>query len=346
MGATLGELAVRFGCELRGDPDVRIETVGTLPGAGPGALAFFVNPRLRGELARTRAAAVVLAAGSAAACPVPVLVSSQPHATFARIATLLHPPRIAPAGIHPSAVVSRGASVAASASVGPLAVVEDGARVGERAQVGPGCLVGAGVVVGDDVVLVARVTLCHGVSIGARSVLHPGAVIGADGFGFAPEGPSWVKVPQVGSVRIGEDVEIGANSTVDRGAIEDTVIAEGVKIDNQVQVGHNVRIGAHTAIAGCVGIAGSATIGARCQLAGQVGVAGHLSICDDVVLTARALVVGDITEPGVYASAVPVEKFADWRRILARLKRLDTLARKVNALDRRGGGGRDDEDDA
>jgi UDP-3-O-[3-hydroxymyristoyl] glucosamine N-acyltransferase len=345
MGATLGELAVRFGCELRGDPDVRIETVGTLQGAGPGALAFFVNPRLRDALSRTRAAAVVLSAESATACPVPVLVAAEPHATFARIATLLHPPRPAAAGVHASAVVSPAARIAASASIGPLVVVEEGARVGERAQVGPGCVIGPGAVVGDDVVLVARVTLCQGVSVGARSILHPGVVIGADGFGFAPERRTWVKVPQVGGVRVGEDVEIGANTTVDRGAIEDTVIAEGVKIDHQVQVGHNVRIGAHTAIAGCVGIAGSATIGARCQLAGQVGVAGHLSICDDVVLTARALVVGDITEPGVYASAVPVEKFADWRRILARLKRLDILARKVEAL-ARGGRGRDDEDDA
>ena len=173
-------------------------------------------------------------------------------------------------------------------------------------------------------------------------------VIGSDGFGFAPERGAWIKVPQIGTVRIGADVEIGANSTVDRGAIEDTVIGEGVKIDNQVQVGHNVRIGAHTAIAGCVGIAGSATIGERCQIAGQAGIAGHLSICDDVVLTARAMVVNDITEPGVYASALPVEKAADWRRILARLKRIDSMARRVSALQRAGGTGghRSDEDSA
>lgn len=348
MAVTLGELAVRFGCELRGDPDVRVESIGTLSGAGPGALAFFVNPRLRDELRATRAAAVVLAPAAAADSPVPALVCAQPHATFARIATLLHPLRAAPPGVHPSAVVSPDAQVAPSAHVGPLAVIEAGARVGERAQVGPGCVVGEGAVIGEDVRLVARVTLCAGVVIGARSILHPGSVIGSDGFGYAPERRTWVKVPQVGGVRIGEDVEIGANSTVDRGAIDDTVIAEGVKIDNQVQVGHNVRIGAHTAIAGCVGIAGSATIGARCQLAGQTGIAGHLSICDDVVLTARALVVNDITEPGIYACAVPVEKFADWRRILARLKRLDILARRVNALQRRGGAaaGRDDEEDA
>ncbi|MCC6170609.1 MAG: UDP-3-O-(3-hydroxymyristoyl)glucosamine N-acyltransferase [Gammaproteobacteria bacterium] len=350
MAATLGELAIRFGCELRGDPGVRVESIGTLSGAGPGALTFFVNPRLRDELRRTRATAVVLAPQAADASPVPALVCRNPHATFARIAAMLHPPRLAGAGVDPTAVVSPAAQVAATAHVGPLVVVEAGARIGERVEVGPGCIVGAGARVGDDVRLVARVTLCHDVEIGARSILHPGAVIGADGFGYAPEGRAWVKVPQVGTVRVGADVEIGANTTIDRGAIDDTVIGEGVKIDNQVQVGHNVRIGAHTAIAGCVGIAGSTIIGARCQLAGQVGVAGHLSICDDVVVTARGMVVGDITEPGVYASGVPVEKFADWRRILARLKRLDILARKVNALQRRGtagaGHGRDDEDDA
>ncbi len=334
MGVTLGELAVRFGCELRGDPDVPVRTVGTLPGAAADAIAFYVNPRLRHELAATRAAAVVIASEAADASPVPVLLSLRPHATFARIAMLLHPLPVAAAGIHPSAVVSPSARVAASAHVGPLTQVGAGAAVGERAYLGAGCVVGERVTLGDDVRLVARVTLCDGVSVGARSVLHPGAVIGADGFGFAAERGTWIKVPQVGSVRIGEDVEIGANTTVDRGAIEDTVVAEGVKIDNQVQVGHNVRIGAHTAIAGCVGIAGSATIGARCQIAGQSGIAGHLSICDDVVLTARALVVNDITEPGVYASAVPVEKFADWRRILGRLKRIDTLARKVSSLQR------------
>mgnify|MGYP001768952339 CR=1 FL=1 len=348
MGLTLGEVAIRFGCELRGDPDVRVESIGTLSGAGPGALTFFVNPRLREPLRQTRAAAVVLAPEAADDCPVPALVCRQPHATFARIATLLHPVPVAPAGIHPTAVVDAAARIAPSAHVGPQAVIEAGATVGERAVVGPGCVVGAGAVLGEDVRLVAKVTVCHGVLIGARSILHPGAVVGSDGFGYAPQSGTWVKVPQVGTVRLGEDVEIGANSTVDRGAIDDTVIADGVKIDNQVQVGHNVRIGAHTAIAGSVGIAGGAIIGARCQLAGQVGIAGHLSICDDVVLTARAMVVNDIDEPGVYASGVPVEKFADWRRILARLKRIDILARKVNDMQRRGGspGRRDDEDDA
>jgi UDP-3-O-[3-hydroxymyristoyl] glucosamine N-acyltransferase len=348
MGATLGELAVRFGCELRGDPDVVVTTVGTLPGAAPDAIAFYVNPRLRRELARTRAAAVVLAPAAAEASPVPVLLAANPHATFARIAMLLHPVPALPAGVHPSAWVDPQARVAASAHVGPMATIAAGATVGERAVVGPGCEVGQDVVVGDDVRLVARVTLCDGVRVGARSVLHPGVVIGADGFGFAAERGAWIKVPQVGSVRLGEDVEVGANTTIDRGAIEDTVIGEGVKIDNQVQVGHNVRIGAHTAIAGCVGIAGSAVIGARCQIAGQSGIAGHLTICDDVVLTARALVVNDITEPGVYASAVPVETFADWRRILGRLKRIDLMARKISTLQRQAGAGdpRPDEDDA
>ena len=227
-------------------------------------------------------------------------------------------------------------------------MLADSARIGERVRLGPGCTIGEHAELGEDTWLHGGVTIYPYCVLGRRVIVNAGSVIGADGFGGVLDQGRWLKMPHVGRVVIGDDVEIGANTTVDRGAIDDTVIAEGVKIDNLVQIGHNVRIGAHTAIAGCVGIAGSATIGARCQLAGQTGIAGHLSICDDVVLTARALVANDITEPGVYSCTIPVEKFADWRRILARLKRLDILARRVNALQRRGGaaGGRDDEEDA
>jgi UDP-3-O-[3-hydroxymyristoyl] glucosamine N-acyltransferase len=332
-GPSLGELAVRFGCELHGDPDRRVESIGTLGAAGPRQLAFLANPRLRTLLGQTRAGAVVLDAGSAADCPTAALVAANPHATFARIAALLHPTRQLPAGVHPSAVVGPGVLIDPTAAVGPLAVVGSGTRLGPRSSIGAGCVVGADVVLGADVRLVARVTLGDGVVVGDRCIVQPGAVIGADGFGFAAEQRRWVKVPQVGTVLIAADVEVGANTTIDRGAIGDTVIEEGVKLDNQIQIGHNVRIGAHTAIAGCVGIAGSAIIGARCQLAGQVGVVGHVSICDDVVVLARSVVASDIREPGVYSNTITAEKASEWRKIAVRIRQLDRIARRLSAVE-------------
>jgi UDP-3-O-[3-hydroxymyristoyl] glucosamine N-acyltransferase len=327
MGASLGELAVRFGCELQGDPDVRVERVATLERAGPGELAFLANPRYRRYLARTRAGAVVLEPAFAAECPVPALVAPQPYATYARIAALLHREPVTAPGVDASAVVAAGARIDESATVGALAVIESGVVVGARAVVGPGCVIQRDASIGADTRLVARVTICHGVRLGERCVVHPGAVIGGDGFGFAPDRGSWLKVPQVGTVVIGDDVEIGSNTTIDRGAIDDTVIESGVKLDNQIQIGHNVHVGAHTAMAACVGVSGSVTIGARCMLAGAVGVAGHLSICDDVVVTGLSMVSSSIREPGVYSSGFPVQKAALFRRNLARFRNLDRLLR-------------------
>ncbi len=331
MSFALAELAVRFGCALRGDPQRRVDHVAPLAAADPTALSFLANPRLTRELAGTRAGAVVLEAAQAGHCPVPALITDNPHALFARIAALLHPTAPPSAGIHPSASVAPDASVEASVEVGAFALIGSGARIGARCLVGPGCVIGAGVQVGADTRLVARVTLLPGVRLGERVLIHPGAVIGADGFGFAREGGGeWVKVPQIGGVRIGDDVEIGANSTVDRGAIEDTVIESGVKLDNLVQIGHNVHLGAHTAIAGCTGISGSTRIGARCMVGGGVGVAGHIQICDGVVIAGRTTVSGSIREPGTYASLWSAEPIARWKRIVAGLK----LAA------RRGSGGR------
>lgn len=337
MSVSLGELAVRFGCELRGDPDARVDSVATLGAAHPGAVSFLANPRYRRQLEGTRAGAVVLDAESAASCPVAALVCENPYATYARIAALLYPTPPAPAGIHPSAVVAADARIDPSAHVGPFAVIGAGCIVGPRAYVGPHCVLEAGVTLAQDVRLVARVTLCRGVSIGARSLLHPGVVIGADGFGFAQERGAWVKVPQVGSVQIGADVEIGANTTVDRGAIEDTVIEDGVKLDNQIQIGHNVRIGAHTAMAACVGVSGSTTIGRRCMIGGATGIGGHLTICDDVAITGMSVVSHSITRPGVYSSGIPIEEASTWRRIVGRLKRINLLAERVARLERTAG---------
>ena len=323
----LGELAVRFGLELRGDPALRVSHVATLSQATDGSLSFLANPRLRKLLVAARATAVVVGAADAEACPTAALVSRNPHASYARIAALLHPPAAAPAGIHPSAVVAGDAHVAATAAVGPLCVIEAGVHVGERVQLGAGCVLLAGARVGADSQLMPRVTLYPRVSIGERCLLHTGAVIGADGFGFAPDSGAWVKVPQVGSVRVGDDVEIGANTSVDRGAIDDTVIGEGAKLDNQIQVGHNVEIGAHTAIAACTGISGSTSIGKRCMIGGMVGFAGHLTIADDVYITGCSLVSASIRQAGSYSSGMPTVETRAWRRMVAHLRRFGNKER-------------------
>jgi UDP-3-O-[3-hydroxymyristoyl] glucosamine N-acyltransferase len=319
----LGDLAVRFGLGLRGDPASRVSHVATLSNAGPGALSFLANPHYRKQMASTRATAVLVEPTDAADCPVAALIDPNPYLAYARIAELLHPTTVKPPGIHATAVVSPDARLAPSVCVGPLAVIEAGAQVGERVIVGAGCVIQRGVSIGEDSQLLPRVTLYEGVRIGRRCILHSGAVVGADGFGFAPNGGVWVKVPQVGSVQIGDDVEIGANTTIDRGAIDDTVVEEGVKLDNQIQVGHNVTIGAHSAIAGCVGISGSTTIGRRCMIGGGVGLAGHLTIADDVVLTGFTLVTGSIKEAGSYSSGMPAVETRAWRRIVARLRRMN-----------------------
>lgn len=335
MSFTLGEIAVRFGCLLRGDPGVSVHHVATLHNAAADALSFLANPKYSRFLAQTRAGAVVLESKYADACPVPALIAKNPYALYARIAALLHPQQTPAPGVHSTAVVDLQASIDASASIGPHTVIEAGAAVGPRVAIGPGCLVMRGVHIGADTRLVAKVTLCHEVKIGERCLLHPGVVIGSDGFGNAPENGAWVKVPQVGSVVLGDDVEIGANTTVDRGAIDDTVIGDGVRLDNLIQVGHNVRIGAHTAVAACTGIAGSTTIGKRCMIAGMVGIAGQLSICDDVIVTGMSMVSASIRKPGMYSSGSPVQEAAKFRRNIVRFRNLDALAKQVEQL---GGG--------
>lgn len=338
MAVGLGQLAVRFGCAVHGDPDVQVERVATLAQAAPGAISFLANSRYRGQLAHTRASAVILAAEHAESCPVPALIAGDPYATYARIAALLHPPPARSAGIDARAVIDPSACVAASASVAACAVIEARARIGEHAVVGPGCVVGAGASVGPFSELVAQVYVGRDVRIGARTLVHPGAVIGADGFGFAREPEGWLKVPQLGTVSIGDDVEIGALTSIDRGAIEDTVIEDGVKLDNNIQVGHNVRIGAHTIMAACVGVSGSTIIGKRCMIAGAVGFVGHLQIADDVTITGQTMVNRSITESGVYSSALPMDEAARWRRNSARFRHLDELARRVRALEATLGG--------
>jgi len=328
----LAELAEQFGLELRGDGTTLIRGVGTLAGAGPGQVSFLANPRYRKELATTRASAVVLSDADAADCPTACLVAGSPYSAFARISALFDPaPGIQP-GIHASAVVAPDAHVDPAAQVGPHAVIGARSTVAAGALVGPGCLVGEDCGIGPDCMLVAGVTLVARVRLGARVRIHPGAVIGADGFGLAMASGRWLKVPQLGGVRIGDDCEIGANTCIDRGAIEDTVLGEDVRLDNQIQVGHNVHIGDHTAIAGCTAIAGSARIGRYCLIGGGVGITGHLEICDRVTVTAMSLVTQSITEPGEYSSGMPVQDSRAWRRNGARFRQLDELARKIGTL--------------
>ncbi|MFD0737754.1 UDP-3-O-(3-hydroxymyristoyl)glucosamine N-acyltransferase [Lysobacter koreensis] len=338
------QLAERFGLVLHGDGAVQVHGVGTLARAEAGQLAFLANPKYRSQLAQTSASVVVMRADDASDFSGTALIARDPYVAFARLAALFEPrPRHAP-GIHastdidPSAVVANDAHVGAFVSIGARSRVEAGARIG------PGCVIGDDCVVGAGCELVAGVTLVARVRLGQRVLVHPGAVLGADGFGLAmdrggvqtggpqndaPGEPHWLKVPQLGGVLIGDDCEIGANTTIDRGAIEDTVLEADVRLDNQIQIGHNVHIGAHTAMAGCSAVAGSARIGRYCLIGGGAGVLGHLEICDKVVVTAMSLVTASIREPGEYSSGTPLMDNRSWRKNAARFKQLDAFVRRT-----------------
>jgi UDP-3-O-[3-hydroxymyristoyl] glucosamine N-acyltransferase len=333
----LEELAQRVGAQVAGDGACRIDRVATLADAGEGAIAFLANSKYQKFLATTQASAVILAPEFQTACPTNALLSDNPYLTYAKVADLLMPEPAAQAGCHPSATVAPSAQVATDAWIGPGAVVEAGAVIGPRVYVGPGCVIGQGVRIGEDSHLVANVTLCHDVQIGCRAMIHPGAVIGSDGFGFANDQGAWVKVPQLGSVLIGHDVDIGANTTIDRGALTDTIIEDGVKLDNQIQIAHNVHIGAHTAMAACVGIAGSTRIGRNCTLGGGVGVAGHLEIGDNVHFSGQTLVTRSFNEPGLYSGNLPAVPSGIWRKTVARIRQLEDIMRRLKRLEKQVG---------
>jgi UDP-3-O-[3-hydroxymyristoyl] glucosamine N-acyltransferase len=335
MEMTLSDLAAAVGADLDGDGDLRVSRVASLDRAEPSCIAFFADQKYRSDLKGTRAGAVVLRAGDLADCPVAALVSPDPHLTFAYAARLLHPPTPVVGGRHPSAVIADGADIHPSAWIGPLVVVEEGAEIGPRVFVGPGSLIGARCRVGEDSRLVARVTLCEGTVVGKRALLHPGCVIGREGFGFARDGGRWLRVPQLGRAILGDDVEVGVNSAVDRGALGDTVIADGVKIDSLIQIGHNVQVGEDTAMAACSGISGSTRIGRNCTIGGAVGMAGHLEIGDDVHFTGMAMVTRSFTEPGTYSSGIPAMPSAEWRRAVVRFRKLEDLARRLKRLEER-----------
>jgi UDP-3-O-[3-hydroxymyristoyl] glucosamine N-acyltransferase len=331
---TVAELAERFGLAFSGDGTRVINGVGTLAGAGPGELSFLSNSKYTAQLAAARAGVVVLREENLADCPTTALVARDPYVAYAKIAALFERLPAAPAGIHPAAVVAAGAQVSASASVGPGCVIADGAVIGDGAVLGPHCIIGEDCIVGAQSRLVARVTLVTRVTLGRRVLVHPGAVIGSDGFGLAFDTDHWIKLPQLGGVRIGDDCEIGANTTIDRGALDDTVLEEDVRLDNQIQIAHNVHVGAHTAMAGCAAVAGSAKIGRYCMIGGNAGVLGHLELGDRVTITAKSLVTHSIREPGEYSSGVPLQENRLWRKNAARFKHLDEYARRLAALEK------------
>jgi UDP-3-O-[3-hydroxymyristoyl] glucosamine N-acyltransferase len=325
IALTLREIVERLGGEAVGEVKEPITGVSTLDSAGPRQIAFLANPRYRSRLASTGAGAVILGPGDRDAASVPCIVTDNPYAYYARTVALFNPEPPARPGIHPTALVDPAATVAPSAEVGPYAVI-GAARIGDGARIGAGCTVGERVTIGAGTRLHPRVTIYDGCSVGERCILHAGVVIGADGFGMARSEGRWIKIPQVGAVTVGDDVEIGANTCIDRGALDDTVIEEGVKLDNLIQVGHNSRIGAHTVVAGCTGIAGSVTIGRNCMIGGGVGIIGHLEICDGVTVSGMTLITKSITQPGTYTSGMPFMPHAQWLRNAVHLRHLDALA--------------------
>ncbi|HHJ14037.1 MAG TPA: UDP-3-O-(3-hydroxymyristoyl)glucosamine N-acyltransferase [Gammaproteobacteria bacterium] len=334
MAVALRDLARQLGLELRGDGGRRVTRVAALDADCPDGLGFLANRRYRKHLAATRLAAVILAPADADACPVAALITERPYLAFARAAALLHPEPAMQAGIDAGAHIDPGAVVAATARVAAGSTVATGARIGPGVYLGPGCHIGEGVEIGADSRLLGRVSVLAGARLGQRVRVQAGAVIGSEGFGFAESETGWERVPQLGSVTIGDDVDIGANTTIDRGTLEDTVIGEGVRIDNLVQVAHNVVIGAHTAIAGCVGICGSARIGRYCRLGGGVGVIGHIEIADRVTVTAMSLVTRSIRQPGgTWSAGTPLMENSLWRRNTVRLRQLDELARRLKSIE-------------
>lgn len=334
MPITLGELAERFDCELIGDAAVSIDSVGSLRTAGASAISFLGNSRLKSQLSTTNAAAVICRKDDAVDAACAVLVHEDPYACYARVASLVHPgPEYAP-GVHQSAVIDATAEVSASAHVAANAVVEANTRVGERSYIGPGVVVGPDCEIGNDCRLLANATFVRAVTTGDRCTFHSGSVVGSDGFGNAMTPDGWIKVPQLGGVVIGDDVEVGAGTTIDCGALDDTIIGNGVRLDNQIQIAHNVHVGDHTAMAAGAAVAGSTRIGARCMLAGMVGVAGHLDICDGVTVLGKAMVSKNITQPGAYASMFPVEDARTWNRRVASLRRIDKLQERVGKLEK------------
>ncbi|SFN22330.1 UDP-3-O-[3-hydroxymyristoyl] glucosamine N-acyltransferase [Formivibrio citricus] len=340
----LSEIVARLGGELRGE-DVEIFEIAPLDQADRQSIAFLSNPKLRPQLQTTAAAAVIVKAADAAGLHCPCIVTPDPYLYFARVTALLHPQPAPVSGIHPSAIIAEDAFVDSGAEIGPQVVIESGVRIGARTVIKAGCVIGADTVIGEDCLFYPRVTVYHNTVIGNRVIIHAGAVIGSDGFGNAWARDHWEKIPQIGRAVVGDDVEIGANTTIDRGALGDTVIASGARLDNMIQIGHNVEIGRFTAIAACSGIAGSTKIGAGCLIGGGVGMSGHLKIADRVTILGGSNVPSSIDEPGVYGGSVtPIMPQGIWRRNAIHYRNLDQLVKRVKVLEKKLGATEEDTD--
>lgn len=331
---TLAQLAESLGAELRGDAQKVIYGLATLQDANSDQLSFLANAHYRKQLEHTQAGALLLSAADAADYSGNCLVVADPYLSYSKLSHYFDRTPKAVVGIHPSAVVADSALIDSTASIGPGVVIDEQAVIEAGVVIGAHCFIGARTRIGAGGRLLPRVTLYHDTSIGQRVVIQSGAVIGGEGFGFAKHNGVWNKIAQIGGVTIGDDVEIGANTTIDRGALSDTLIGNGVKLDNQIQIAHNVQIGDHTALAACVGISGSAKIGRNCMLAGGVGLVGHIDICDDVFITGMTMVTHSITEPGAYSSGTAMQPAADWKKNAVRFRQLDALAKRVRGLEK------------
>ena len=331
---TLAQLADILGAELRGNGDKIIAGLSTLQEATEHQLTFLANAHYRKQLEYTQAGAVLLSASDAADYAGDCLVAADPYLAYAKLSHYFDRTPQSPAGIHPTAVVADSALIDSTACIGPGAVIDEHAVIGAGVTIGAQCFIGARTRIAEGGRLLARVTLYHDVTVGARVVIQSGAVIGGEGFGFANHQGAWHKIAQIGGVTIGDDVEIGANTTIDRGALTDTLIGNGVKLDNQIQIAHNVHIGDNSAVAACVGISGSAKIGRNCMLAGGVGLVGHIDICDGVFITGMTMVTHSISEPGAYSSGTAMQPAADWKKNAVRFRQLDGMAKRLRALEK------------
>ncbi|RFC35568.1 MAG: UDP-3-O-[3-hydroxymyristoyl] glucosamine N-acyltransferase [Candidatus Nitrotoga sp. SPKER] len=329
---SLKEIAARFGGLLLGNTETTVNQIATLENAQVGHLTFLASTKYRPLLATTNASAIIVGTTDAEATSLPRIVCDNPYVYFAKVSAFLNPSSLVVSGIHPSAVIEEGAHIDPTADIGPNVVIGADTRIGAGCVIMAGCSIGAGVTIGTDACLYPRVVVYHNCVLGNRLIAHSGVVIGADGFGIAMNEDRWLKIPQIGRVIIGDDVEIGANTTIDRGALDDTVIEEGVKLDNLIQIAHNVRIGAHTAIAGCVGIAGSAIIGRHCRIGGGTGILGHTQISDHVEISSYTMIGKSIREPGTYTGIFPFSSHKVWQKNAAQLRHLDELANKVKML--------------
>lgn len=332
---TLAELAEHTGGTVSGDGNVKVSGVGTLAGAKGHEISFLTNIKYKSQLQSTSAGAVIVNEKTADACPVPALIHDNPHATFARVAQLFDSTPPVAEGIANNAVIAASASIGADVSIGHNVIIEDNVVLGDNVSIGANCVIGKGTRIGQGCTIYPNVTVYHDIVIGQRVTIHSQTVIGAAGFGYANDKGTWLPIPQTGSVKIGDDTQIGASSTIDRGAIDDTIIGKNVIIDNQVQIGHNCIVDDHSCICGATGIAGSCSIGKYVIIGGGCGVNGHISICDNVQITGYTMIVQDITEPGLYSSGQPAMKNRDWRKVTIRTKQIDDLFTRVKALEKK-----------